>query len=354
MGKKKIHGMQKAILTVRSGFSNTLTHELHEHGFGPKEFLIQIFGALLGAGVIIGIVYSAMKSAHLFGKAVEAAGSALAGGAMLVMNSSKKEVKKGPPKFPPSVQLAIDNLNVVLQTVVKDSVCDLVYMLRHEGHCQQIVADAIKQAEKEMAEEDKEGSAWAKKNAQAFVKSANDGLKAGLKKVKDHNKEKAEKKAAKKQQSDTKALTTSAPTASAPTKISKPAVDPLDAAFERPYVAEPQVPKVLVSASPARSPGGRSISPGKSPKTAVELGRQKIGIQTWVCKMDTKSQKVYYFTIQHKKAGLCKWRCLQELLCLHPPRRPDSSNLVQGDFNSSWMSDWDPHFLQQKEDSEHT
>ena len=72
--------MQKAILTVRSGFSNTLTHELHEHGFGPKEFLIQIFGALLGAGVIIGIVYSAMKSAHLFGKAVEAAGSALAGG----------------------------------------------------------------------------------------------------------------------------------------------------------------------------------------------------------------------------------------------------------------------------------
>ena len=76
---------------------------------------------------------------------------------MLVMNSSKKEVKKGPPKFPPSVQLAIDNLNVVLQTVVKDSVCDLVYMLRHEGHCQQIVADAIKQAEKEMAEEDKEG-----------------------------------------------------------------------------------------------------------------------------------------------------------------------------------------------------
>ena len=89
------------------------------------------------------------------------------------------------------------------------------------------------------------GSAWAKKNAQAFVKSANDGLKAGLKKVKDHNKEKAEKKAAKKQQSDTKALTTSAPTASAPTKISKPAVDPLDAAFERPYVAEPQVPKVI-------------------------------------------------------------------------------------------------------------
>ena len=78
-------------------------------------------------------------------------------GAMLVMNSSKKEVKKGPPKFPPSVQLAIDNLNIVLQTVVKDSVCDLVYMLRHEGHCQQIVTDAIKQAEKDMAEEDKDG-----------------------------------------------------------------------------------------------------------------------------------------------------------------------------------------------------
>ena len=86
------------------------------------------------------------------------------------------------------------------------------------------------------------GCAWAKKNAQAFVKSANDGLKAGLKKVKDHNKKKAEKKAAKKPQQDTKALT--APTASAPTKISKPAVDPLDAAFERQYVAEPQVPKV--------------------------------------------------------------------------------------------------------------
>ena len=78
-------------------------------------------------------------------------------GALLVMNSSKKEVKKGPPKFPPSVQLAIDNLNIVLQTVVKDSVCDLVYMLRHEGHCQQIVTDAIKQAEKDMAEEDKDG-----------------------------------------------------------------------------------------------------------------------------------------------------------------------------------------------------
>ena len=36
---------------------------------------------------------------------------------------------------------------------------------------------------------------------------------------------------------------------------------------------------------------------------------------------------------QHQKAGPYKWRCLQELLCLHPPRRPDSSNLVQAGFN---------------------
>lgn len=34
---------------------------------------------------------------------------------------------------------------------------------------------------------------------------------------------------------------------------------------------------------------------------AVELGRQKIGTQTWVCKMDTKSQKIYYFTMEGKK-----------------------------------------------------
>merc|ERR1712166_1302755 len=33
---------------------------------------------------------------------------------------------------------------------------------------------------------------------------------------------------------------------------------------------------------------------------AVELGRQKIGTQSWVCKRDTKSQKAYYFTVADK------------------------------------------------------
>merc|ERR1712166_286948 len=34
---------------------------------------------------------------------------------------------------------------------------------------------------------------------------------------------------------------------------------------------------------------------------AVELGRQKIGTQSWVCKRDTNSQKIYYFTVADKK-----------------------------------------------------
>merc|ERR1712010_59245 len=86
--KKKISRMQKAILMVQSAFTNCVTHELHEHGFGPKEFLIQLSIALSGAAVIILIIYSGMKAAHAFGKAVQAAGSALAGGAFAVMNAS--------------------------------------------------------------------------------------------------------------------------------------------------------------------------------------------------------------------------------------------------------------------------
>jgi hypothetical protein len=212
-----------------------------------------------------------MKSAHLFGKAVDAAGSALAAGAFAVMNQSKKPVKKGPPKFPPSIQLAIEDLNVALQMVVKDSVCDLVFMLRHEGHCIEIITGAINQAEKDMNEEKED--AWAKKNAQAFIKTAKEGLKAGQKKTKDHKAKKQEEKAAK------KALAASAPIQT------KPAV---------------------AQTSPARKPqaaGVTSTSPKSagSPKTAIELARQKIGDETWVCKMDTKSRKVYYFTIDHKK-----------------------------------------------------
>jgi len=193
---KKIADMQKAILMVRSGFSNCVTHELHEHGFGPKEFVIQIGAGLLGAGVVVTIVYSGMKAAHLFGKAVEAAGSALAGGAMVVMNSSKaKPPKKGPPKFPPKIMLAITSLNDALLLTVTDSVCDLVYMLRHESHCIDIINGGIAQAEKDMAEEKED--AWAQKNAQGFIKAAKEGLKAGQKRVKQHAKDKAAKKAAK-------------------------------------------------------------------------------------------------------------------------------------------------------------
>ena len=192
--KKKISDMQKAILMVQSGFSNCVTHELHEAGFGPKEFAMQIGGALVGASVIVTIVYSGMKAAHLFGKAVEAAGSALAGGALAVMNASKgKPPKKGPPKFPPKVQLAITKLNEALQILVKDSVTDLVYMLRHESHCQDILTGALAEAKKDMDEEKED--AWAQKNAQEFIKSANEGLKAGKAKVSKHKKEKAAKKA---------------------------------------------------------------------------------------------------------------------------------------------------------------
>lgn len=128
---KKVREMQKAILLVRSSFSNCVTHQLHEHGFGPKEFLINIGVGLAGASVIVLIVYSGMKAAHLFGKAVAAAGSALAGGAMAVMNASKeKPKKKGPPEFPPKIQLAIEGLNTALLLMVSDSVSDLVYMIR--------------------------------------------------------------------------------------------------------------------------------------------------------------------------------------------------------------------------------
>lgn len=275
--KKKVHEMQKAILLVRSGFSNCVKHELHEHGFGPKEFLINIGAGLAGAAVIIAIVFSAMKSAHLFGKAVDAAASALAGGAMVVMNSSKKPEKKGPPKFPPSVALAIEDLNIALQLVVHDSVADLVLMLRHESHCIDLITGAITTAEQEMSKED--GSdAWAKKNALAFIKTARDGLKTGIKNAKLHNAKKAEEKAAK------KALAASAPVQHVP-KVTATA---------------PQASVDLTSVG-ARKVSAVSPAAAASPKTAVELARQGIGDQTWVCKMDTKSHKVYYFTIKHKK-----------------------------------------------------
>ena len=193
--KKKQKNMQKAILMVQSSFSNCVTHQLHEAGFGPKEFAIQLGGALAGAGILISIIYSGMKAAHLFGKAVEAAGSALAGGAFAVMNASEKKPKgKGPPKFPPQIQMGIDGLNEALQLTVHDSVVDLVYMLRHDSHCVEVVTGAIVQAEKDLAEENEDP--WAKKNADAFLKQAKQGLKSGKKKVKKHDKEKAAKLAA--------------------------------------------------------------------------------------------------------------------------------------------------------------
>jgi len=194
--KKKISRIQKAILMVQSAFSNCVTHELHAHGFGPKEFLIQLTVALTGAAVIILIVYSGMKAAHAFGKAVQAAGSALAGGAFAIMNASKEQPKtKGKaPKFPPKIQLAIDGLNEALQITVKDSVSDLVYMLKHEHHCMDIVSAAIDEAEAEMNGEKEDP--WAAKNAATFIKVAKDGLKDGKKKVKIWLKERSAKEAA--------------------------------------------------------------------------------------------------------------------------------------------------------------